>query len=79
MIDLDPETVVLLRAHRLEQLREQQEWAPDYEDHDLVAAKEDGSPIHPHSFSQSFGRLVSAPTSGPFGSMICGTHMRRLH
>ena len=78
MIDLDPETVVLLRAHRLEQLREQQEWAPDYEDHDLVAART-GHRSTPHSFSQSFGRLVSAPTSGPFGSMICGTHMRRLH
>jgi integrase len=59
VIDLDPETVELLQAHRQRQTQEQEEWGADYEDHNLIAAKENGSPIHPHSFSQSFGRLVA--------------------
>ena len=62
VIDLDPETVELLRSHRQQQVQEREEWGVDYEDHDLIAAREDGSPIHPHSFSQSFGRLVRRAT-----------------
>ncbi len=62
VIDLDPETVELLRTHRQQQMQERQEWGVDYEDHDLIAAREDGSPVHPHLFSQSFGRLVSRAT-----------------
>jgi hypothetical protein len=58
VIDLNQETVAVLRAHRQQQLEERDEWGADYEEHDLVAAKENGSPIHPHSFSQSFERLV---------------------
>ena len=37
---------------------ERAEWGDDYEDHDLVVAKENGEPIHPHTFSQSFERLL---------------------
>jgi integrase len=58
VIDLDPETVELLQTHRQQQMQERKEWGVDYENHDLIAAREDGSPIHPHSFSQSFGRLI---------------------
>jgi len=58
VIDLDSETVELLRAHQQQQTKEREEWAQDYQDRDLIAAREDGSPIHPHSFSQSFVRLV---------------------
>lgn len=58
VIDLDEETVNLLRAHRRRQQEERDEWGADYEDHDLVVAKENGSPIHPHSFSQAFERLL---------------------
>jgi integrase len=58
VIDLDPETIELLRAQRQLQLAERDEWGVDYDDRDLVAAKENGAPIHPHSFSQSFARLI---------------------
>jgi integrase len=58
VIDLDAETVAQLRAHRERQEQEKAEWGDDYQDHDLVVAKENGEPIHPHTFSQSFERLI---------------------
>jgi integrase len=58
VIDLDAETVAQLRAHRARQDEERAEWGDDYQDHDLVVAKENGEPIHPHTFSQSFERLL---------------------
>jgi integrase len=59
VIDLDAETVEQLRAHRVRQDAERTEWGADYEDHDLAVAKENGEPIHPHTFSQSFERLIA--------------------
>lgn len=58
VIDLDAETVAQLRAHRQRQDEERAEWGADYQDADLVVAKENGEPIHPHTFSQSFERLL---------------------
>jgi len=58
-IDLDPRTVGQLRRHRELQRRERKEWGGDYEDRDLVFCREDGSPIHPHTFSQAFERIVA--------------------
>lgn len=58
-IDLDPITVEKLRQHREAQTRDRQEWRDDYHDEDLVFAREDGSPVHPHSFSQTFERIVA--------------------
>lgn len=58
VIDLDAETVAMLRAHRLRQAQEREEWGTDYREGDLVVAKENGEPIHPHTFSQSFKRIV---------------------
>ena len=58
VIDLDPGTVEQLKAHQSRQTAEREEWADDYEDSDLVFCREDGSPIHPHSLSQAFERLV---------------------
>jgi len=58
VIDLDAETVDQLRAHRQRQDEERAEWSADYEDQDLVVAKENGEPIHPHTFSQAFERLI---------------------
>jgi integrase len=57
-IDLDAETVQKLCRHRRAQDEERAEWGADYRDRDLVVAKENGDPIHPHTFSQSFERLV---------------------
>jgi integrase len=58
VIDLDAETVNQLRAHRRRQGEERAEWGVDYQDQDLVVAKENGEPIHPHTFSQAFERLI---------------------
>lgn len=58
VIDLDAETVAQLRNHRARQEAEKAEWGADYQDHDLVVAKENGGPIHPHTFSQAFERLI---------------------
>jgi integrase len=58
VIDLDQETVGRLRAHRQRQQDERKEWGADYQDRDLVVAKENGEPIHPDTFSQSFERIV---------------------
>jgi integrase len=58
VIDLDPETVAVLGEHRRRQKIERDQWGPDYRDNDLVVAKENGEPIHPHSFRQGFERVV---------------------
>lgn len=44
--------------HLRRQAAERGEWRGDYQDADLVFCKEDGSPGHPHIFSQAFERLV---------------------
>jgi len=58
VIDLDEETVQQLRAHRQRQEAERREWGADYVERGLVVCKENGEPVHPHTFSQSFERLV---------------------
>ncbi len=58
VIDLDPETTALLRRHRERQQHEREEFGADYHHLDLVTCAEDGSPIHPQSFSQAFASAV---------------------
>ncbi len=58
VIDLDPESVDLIREHRRKQQLERNQWGSDYLDNDLVIAMENGEPLHPQSFSQAFERLV---------------------
>lgn len=58
VIDLDPATTALLQRHRDRQAAERAEFGPEYDDRDLVICAEDGSPIHPQSFSQAFDRAV---------------------
>jgi integrase len=58
VIDLDAETIRKLRRHRRHQNDERADWGVDYQDQDLVVAKENGEPIHPHTFSQSFERIM---------------------
>ena len=58
MIDLDASTVEQLRVHRDHRQLDRNEWGIDYQDGDLVFCKEDGTPVHPHTFSQSFDRLI---------------------
>lgn len=59
VIDLDERTVRQLGSHRDRQQIERDEWGADYRDQDLVFCKENGAPIHPHTFSQAFERLVA--------------------
>lgn len=58
VIDLDAETIAGLREHRERQDAERREWGRDYEEGELIVAWENGSPIHPHSFTGQFRRLV---------------------
>jgi integrase len=58
-IDLDAGTVTRLRNHRVRQLQDRQQWGDDYEENDLVFCRENGSPLHPHTFSQAFERIVA--------------------
>lgn len=59
VIDLDAGTVAQLQAHRRLQEVEKAEWNSEYQDNGLVFCKEDGTPLHPHTFSQAFERLVA--------------------
>lgn len=59
VIDLDQGTVDRLRRHLERQAADRAEWGGDYRDAGLVFCKEDGRPIHPHTFSQAFERLVA--------------------
>ncbi len=56
-IALDPETVRILATHRARQTRETLE-AIGHNDQDLVFARDDGRPVHPDYFSQTFDRTV---------------------
>lgn len=62
VIDLAPATVEQLTAHRQRQECEREEWASGYHDQGLVSCREDGTSIHPDTFSQAFQRLVTKTT-----------------
>jgi integrase len=57
-ISLDPATVAVLWAHRNHQAEEKRSLGEGYEDHGLAFAREDGRPVHPDYFSQTFDRTV---------------------
>jgi integrase len=57
-ISLDAGTVSLLRAHRTQQRARRLAWGGLYNDHDLVFAREDGTPIPPDYVSRHFGELA---------------------
>jgi integrase len=58
-IALDPTTLTALEGHRQRQLDDRQKVGYGYRDNDLVFAKEDGTPINPDFFSQTFDRTVA--------------------
>ncbi len=55
VVDLDPVTVEMLQAHRR---RRCEELGRQPGERELVVCAEDGSPIHPQSFSQAFTRAI---------------------
>jgi integrase len=58
-VDLDPETVAVLRRHRARQLEERIAWGEAWLDAGLVFTRENGEGLHPHSVSQAFERGVA--------------------
>lgn len=57
VIDLDIETVELLRKHRVAQGNEASYWGEGYERSEYVFTREDGSHIHPEALSDRFESL----------------------
>jgi integrase len=61
-IDLDAETVAVLRAWRLQQAQDRMAMAGAWPDHGLVFTREDGQLVHPDYASGVFDRLVRSST-----------------
>lgn len=59
-IALLPEDVDVLKAWRRQQHRERLQWGGDWKDCGLVFTKEDGSPWHPDTITDTFERLAFA-------------------
>jgi integrase len=57
-VTLDAASARALRAHRTQQVAERLAWGADYEDNDLVFAREDGSPLRPDRISIRFTKLA---------------------
>jgi integrase len=56
---VDDATLAALTAHRRGQINERTLIGDSYSDLDLIFAREDGRPIHPDLFSQTFHRTVA--------------------
>lgn len=59
-VDLDPDTVAALRAHRRAQAAEQLALGPAYRECGLVFCREDGESLHPDRITAMFRRHVAA-------------------
>ena len=57
VIDLDKETVELLREHKISQQNEASYWGEGYQRSGSVFTREDGSHVHPESLSDRFESL----------------------
>jgi integrase len=67
LIALDQSTVAVLRAHQIRQQRERAAFGVAYQDHGLVFARDDGTPVHPQFVSRHLDVLIRQ------------TGVRRLH
>jgi integrase len=59
-VALDDQTVKALKGHRERQMLERALQGDEYADEDLVFCHEEGTPVHPDSFSDAFWRHVKA-------------------
>ena len=57
-IDLDPETLAILRAQRRRQVEERLSFGPGYAESELVFRSQDGTPVIPHLFTLVFKKAV---------------------
>jgi integrase len=64
-VPIPDETVAALKAHRAAQLQERLALGPGYSDGDLVFAREDGTALHPDTFSEHFQRHAKAAELPP--------------
>jgi len=60
VVNLDPDTVRVMRKHRVSQAAERLALGDIFQDQDLVFCREDGSPVHPDRLTKAFRSLVSA-------------------
>lgn len=58
VVDLDPVTIGHLSDHRTRQEAQRERWGLGYLESELVFRREDGSPVHPDSFTQAFDAEV---------------------
>jgi len=58
-LSLDPETVAVLRSHKVRQVEEQLAAGPAWIGEDLVFCDELGGPLQPDQFTRAFGRAVA--------------------
>ena len=59
VIDLDQRTCEQLRRHRHRQADERHRLGGAYEDHDLVFCRDNGAPLQPDNFTQTFERAIA--------------------
>jgi hypothetical protein len=57
-VALDPNTVLVLRAHLARQDEAKARLGDDWVDHDLLFTEPDGSPLHPADVADEFARLI---------------------
>lgn len=57
-VPLTQELIAALKAHKAAQAQERLKAGPAYDDQDLVFCNEDGTLLHPDTFSKRFARLV---------------------
>lgn len=57
-VDLDADTVAMLRAHRRRQLEERLKWGEAWTDTGLVFTREDGTALHPTTITWHLKRLT---------------------
>lgn len=57
-LDLNPQTVRILREHRRSQAEEKLAWGPSYVDSGLVFTRENGELVHPNALARRFSFLI---------------------
>lgn len=60
LVELDPDTVAMLRRWRRRQLEERMKWGEAWTDSGYVFTREDGTPLHPATIGWHFEKLVKA-------------------
>lgn len=59
VLELTDATVNALKLQQIAQGVERDDWGPGYQQHDLVFAREDGSPINTSTLTKEFHRLIA--------------------